>query len=121
MATPMPKLNLLVIRSADIGIAVEFCKTLGLSFTRESHGRGPDHFACTMDDCTLEIYPLSLNQSPTTTVRLGFQVNSVDETVASLQANGIAIVSEPSNSAWGRRAVVKDFDGHVVELLTSYI
>lgn len=28
------------------------------------------------------------------------------------------IVSSPADSEWGRRAVVKDLDGHTVELLT---
>jgi hypothetical protein len=31
---------------------------------------------------------------------------------------GAEVVSPVADSEWGRRAVVKDFDGHVVELLT---
>ena len=57
---------------------------------------------------------------PTTSVRLGFQVDRVDDLVSSLQTNGVTVVSQPSDSEWGRRAVVKDFDGHVVELLTLF-
>ena len=114
----MPCLNLLVIRSADIQKATEFYQTLGLEFVRESHGRGLEHFAATVDGLTLEIYPLGQNQTPTTSVRLGFQVDRVDDLVSSLQTNGVTVVSRPSDSEWGRRAVVKDFDGHVVELLT---
>jgi len=36
----------------------------------------------------------------------------------SLMAHGANVVSAPSDSEWGRRAVLKDFDGHTVELAT---
>lgn len=107
-----------MIRSADIPKAVEFYQGFGLEFVLESHGGGPEHFAATVDGLTLEIYPLRQNQTPTTSVRLGFQVDRVDELVSSLQAKGVTVVSQPSDSQWGRRAVVKDFDGHIVELVT---
>ena len=34
-------------------------------------------------------------------------------------AEGAEVVTPPSDSEWGRRAVVKDLDGHIVELVTK--
>jgi predicted lactoylglutathione lyase len=65
-----------------------------------------------------EIYPLTARSQPTTGMRIGFRVDSVDEIVPFLAKIGAEIVTPPTDSEWGRRAVVKDLDGHVVELVT---
>jgi lactoylglutathione lyase len=39
-----------------------------------------------------------------------------DELVMELGAIGAKIITPPEATPWGRRAVVKDFDGHTVEL-----
>jgi predicted enzyme related to lactoylglutathione lyase len=115
---PCPALNLLVLRSPDIARAVKFYEALGLEFTRHAHGKGPEHFACSQSGFTFEIYPLVAGQVPTTGVRIGFNVTSVDELLPRLVAIGATIVSPATDSEWGRRAVVKDLDGHTVELVT---
>lgn len=56
---------------------------------------------------------------PTRGVRLGFRVDSVDGLVPLLEAAGAEVVSAPHDSEWGRRAVIRDPDGHTVELVTS--
>jgi catechol 2,3-dioxygenase-like lactoylglutathione lyase family enzyme len=53
-----------------------------------------------------------------TGVRIGFRVDSVDELVPLVSEAGAEVVSGPHDSEWGRRAVVRDLDGHVVELVT---
>jgi predicted enzyme related to lactoylglutathione lyase len=63
-----------------------------------------------------EIYPLEPGKTPTIDTRLGFAVASVDAATSRLAELGARVVSEPAGSAWGRRAVVADFDGHRVEL-----
>jgi lactoylglutathione lyase len=108
--------NLVVIRSNNIERAAEFYQKLGLSFIKERHGRGLEHFACEIGCLTFEIYPCAAGTIPTTATRLGFQVSSIDDIVCELKKQGILIVSPPANSAWGRRAVVADPDGHQVEL-----
>jgi len=52
-------------------------------------------------------------------VRIGFQVAALDDIVAKLAAAGGHVVTPPSDSEWGRRAVVKDLDGHTIELLAQ--
>ena len=111
--------NLVVIRSADLERAADFYTALGLSLMRHSHGKGPVHFACENGGLTFEIYPLSANAMPTTGARIGFAVESVDDTHARLVAMGAKSVQPPADSEWGRRSVVADPDGHRVELTAT--
>jgi len=116
-ATP-PMANLLVLRSPDIHRAARFYQALGMLFTLEQHGDGPEHYSSSVNGYVFELYPLGPNRAPTTSTRLGFSVDSVDELVPLVQATGAELVSPPYDSEWGRRAVVRDLDGHTVELVT---
>lgn len=40
-----PRLNLIVLRVADIDRAAEFYRLLGVEFTKHAHGSGPLHYA----------------------------------------------------------------------------
>ena len=91
---------------------------MGLLFTRHAHGSGPEHYSSMVNGMVFEIYPLGPKLSPTIGARIGFSVDSVDGVVTLLQEIGAVVVSAPQDSEWGRRAVVKDLDGHVVELVT---
>jgi len=110
------QLNLVVIRSGNIEQATVFYQRLGLYFIKQQHGNGLEHFASEVGCVTFEIYPCTAGTLPTTATRLGFQVSSVDAVVCELKKHGASIVSPPADSAWGRRAVVADPDGHQVEL-----
>jgi catechol 2,3-dioxygenase-like lactoylglutathione lyase family enzyme len=108
-------LNLLVLRARDPQALARFYEGLGLSFVRERHGKGPVHMACSTPGATFEIYPQT-EDSATTGTRIGFAVDNVDASYANAlgaRANGLR---SPADSAWGRRAVVKDPEGHIVEL-----
>jgi lactoylglutathione lyase len=114
-----PQLNLVVLRSSDIDKAAKFYQTLGLSFTKHAHGTGPEHYASETNGFVFEIYPQTAKSQPTTGARVGFKVRSVDETVQALSQLGAVITTPAADSEWGRRAVVKDLDGHTVELVAS--
>ena len=114
-ASSQPSLSLIVLQSRDAVITKEFYSRLGLSFQEEQHGSGPRHFAATLGQLVLEIYPCP-NNTPANSLRVGFRVPSVDATVESLREYGARIVSEPKDSPWGRRTVVMDPDGNKVEL-----
>lgn len=116
-ATP-PMANLLVLRSPDIHRAARFYQAECLLFTLERHGTGPEHYSSSVNGFVFEVYRLAEGRTPTTSTRIGFSVGSVDELVTSVRALGAEVVSEPHNSEWGLRAVVRDFDGHTVELVT---
>jgi lactoylglutathione lyase len=118
MCAPPPHLNLVVLRPPDIDRAAEFYSQMGLLFTRHSHGSGPEHYSSEVSGFVFEIYPLTSKSQPTVGTRIGFHVDSVDQIVPLLTQIGAVVVSSPADSEWGRRAVVEDLDGHVVELLT---
>jgi lactoylglutathione lyase len=118
MYAPPPQLNLVVLRSPDIERAAKFYREMGLLFTRHSHGSGPEHYTSEVAGMVFEIYPETAKSLPTTGTRIGFIVDSVDSVVRELTAIGAVVVTPPTDSEWGRRAVVKDLDGHTVELVT---
>ena len=118
MSASSPHLNLVVLRFADIERAAKFYSEMGLSFTLHSHGTGPQHYSSVVDGLVFELYPLTAKSSPTTGTRIGFKVDSVDKIIELLSKIGAKINTPPTDSEWGRRAVVVDFDGHVIELVT---
>ncbi|HUE74291.1 MAG TPA: VOC family protein [Pirellulaceae bacterium] len=112
-----PRLSLVVIRAADLTRSRRFYESLGLTFREERHGSGPPHLACELGDAVFEIYPSGSIPSPTVGTRIGFRIGDINAAVASVPNLGGEIVSFPKDSAWGRRAVLRDPDGHTVELL----
>lgn len=113
-----PVANLLVIRSPNIDRAVTFYQQMGMLFHRHAHGKGPEHYASEICGFVFEIYPQRNTDDVTTNARIGFNVDDVDGVIDLLHKIDATIVMEPTDTAWGRRAVVKDFDGHTVELIT---
>ena len=109
-------LNLVVIRSSDLAKSERFYKALGLHFKLERHGNGPEHYVTEIGSTVFEIYPRKRGDELTGTTRLGFRVPSVDVALAELNDVGATVISHPTTSAWGRRAVVSDPDGHRVEI-----
>lgn len=118
MFTSRPAANLLVIRSPDIDHAITFYQQMGMSFDRHAHGKGQEHYASEFCGFVFEIYPQRNDKDTTTNVRFGFNVENVDHVVDLLREIDAKIVTQPTDTQWGRRAVVRDFDGHTVELVT---
>jgi len=110
-------LNLVVIRSTDVQRATQFYKLLGLDFTLHRHGEGPEHYACELGQVVFEIYPSTNEIQDAASVRIGFQVNSLDSLVIILREHQVPFTTQPKDSPWGRRAVITDPDGHRVELV----
>jgi predicted enzyme related to lactoylglutathione lyase len=113
------ELNLIVLRSADLERAVRFYRVLGIQFTREQHGSGPEHFAGRVGRVVFEIYPQGKNCEDTTQTRIGFSVNSIADVLPDLELAGGKIIQNVRESEWGRRAVIADPDGHRVELVEA--
>ena len=116
----MTSLSLIVLRCADLDASRTFYTYLGLSFETEQHGNGPVHYSAQQGELVLELYPGKPDSAPEKTqagsIMHGFLVESLDEVLASLQKLGVEIVRPPSDSAWGRYALVLDPDGRVVQL-----
>jgi lactoylglutathione lyase len=111
-------LNLVVIQSNNLEISVSFYRSLGLIFKKEQHSNGPEHYSCELENIVFELY-LSSNGIVDEGTRIGFNVVNIEQIVDNLRAKGSLIITEPTISPWGKRAVVQDPDGHKVELLES--
>jgi len=107
-------LNLIVIKSKNLEESVAFYEELGLQFQKEQHGKGPEHYACELDQLVFEIYPAAQQANE---IRIGFNIENMERIIASLTLRGAEVITEPRVSPWGKRAVVKDPDGNSVELL----
>ncbi|WP_028980550.1 VOC family protein [Sporocytophaga myxococcoides] len=112
-----PEISLLVLKTRQLQLLIDFYSTLGLFFQEEKHGNGPIHFSCSIGKFVLEIYPLPKSiEIADNTTRLGFSVNNLDEVIKKLRDTNFQIISEPANNEWGYSAIAKDPDGRVVEL-----
>lgn len=49
---------LVVLQCRDIEKSKEFYKCLGLTFTKEKHGKGREHYASEKDGLVFELYPI---------------------------------------------------------------
>ena len=115
-----PRLNLVVLRVADIDRSAAFYRLLGLEFTKHAHGSGPLHYASDSSGFVFELYPASPEQPVSPSMRIGFAVADVDEAVSKLVAEASARVVTPArDSEWGRRAVIADPDGYRIELVAA--
>ena len=110
-------LNLVVIRSPNIDSSAAFYLALGITFSKHSHGTGPEHYASEDGGVTFEIYPETDSTLTTTATRIGFKVADLDALLPMLVERGGRIASPAKDSPWGRRAVLIDPTGHKVELL----
>ena len=115
-----PRINLVVLRVADIDRAATFYRLLGFEFVKHAHGNGPQHYAAERDGFVFEVYPATPAQGVSSTTRIGFVVDNVDDAASKLGSfEGAKLVSPPMDSEWGRRAVVADPDGHRIELVAA--
>jgi hypothetical protein len=61
-------------------------------------------------------YPSNGMSESTVSTRLGFSVPSLTSALGQLRRIHATVLIEPSDTPFGRRAVVKDFEGHKVEI-----
>ncbi len=108
-------LSLIVIRVIDLEASVRFYSRLGLDFTEEQHGTGPIHFSAFVGETLIELYPASPSKI-TDGLRLGFMVSDLNDILPQLTSLGGKLISAPTQSPWGYRAVISDLDGHTLEL-----
>jgi lactoylglutathione lyase len=113
----IPSLNLLVLKAEDPDRLCRFYSGFGLRFTREQHGNGPVHHASELGSSVFEIYPRKPGEPSTTAIRLGFIVPSLDAALLAVRSGQGLVLSEPCEYHQGRRAVIRDPEGHKVELV----
>jgi predicted enzyme related to lactoylglutathione lyase len=110
-------LTLLVLKTRQVERLRSFYKALGIELAEEQHGIGPIHYAGRVGELVLELYPLPDDGGGVdTTTRLGFSVENLPGTIEATQAAGAPAISQPQDTPWGLRAVVRDPDGRAIEL-----
>ncbi len=109
-------LTLLVLKTRQVDLVRSFYEALGIALTEEQHGSGSRHHAGRVGDVVIEVYPLPDGAAVDTSTRLGFSVGNLAEVVQAIQGLGGTVVKQPTQTAWGLQAVVKDPDGRSVEL-----
>lgn len=102
----MVKVNLLVLKSRNPARIVRFYSLLGFDFNEEQHGTGPIHFAGTLDEFVLEVYPVKTDSEVTDLV-FGLDVDSVLHIINNLSSNGMISI-EPKRM--DNITIVKDPD-----------
>jgi predicted enzyme related to lactoylglutathione lyase len=113
----VPRFNLIVLRVADLEQATCFYELLDFQFVKHAHGAGPQHYSAEANGVVFELYSATTDQPVSTSARIGFAVDQVNEIAARLaEFPGAKLIAPPRDSEWGRRAVVADPDGHRVEL-----
>jgi len=114
------KVNLLVIRTPTPQLLADWYTKLGLTFTYHRHGNGPWHYSSTIDELVFEIYPLLPKQlTPDSSLRLGLQIESLEELMKIIQQEAILTLQLPKQTKWGYTAIIKDPDGRKIELTES--
>ncbi len=109
----MTRLSFVTLRCKDLDASRHFFETLGLESVIVRHKDGSHHYDCRAGEQTIELYPR--RRGDTNELRIGFHVTHLSEVLATLRAQGADIV-QTLGSPNVRYAVVKDPDGHTVEL-----
>lgn len=91
------KLNLLILRFNNIDRASQLYAALGLTFRKEQHGKGPEHYSYKMDGMVFEIYPRR-DADESASVRIGFSVANVDVAISNWIEAGGEVVTPAHNS-----------------------
>ena len=112
-------LSLLVLRAEHPHRLAAFYEALGLRFKQEKHGSGPEHLSCELNGAVFEIYPRKSALESTQATRVGFAVPDLDAACQRALAQHGELISGPSRGSYGLRAVLRDPEGHRVELLET--
>lgn len=107
------RLSFVTLRCRDLDASRHFFETLGLESLLVRHKDGSHHYDCRAGDQTIELYPR--RRGDTNELRIGFKVQRLGDVLANLRSQGTEIV-QTLGSPIVRYAVVKDPDGHTIEL-----
>jgi predicted enzyme related to lactoylglutathione lyase len=111
------KINLLVIKTANIHTLKDFYCLLGCEFEYHCHEQGIFHYAANIEGVVFEIYPLPKEISKVDkSTRLGFEVADLAEMMVNLKENKVKIISELKQTETGIFAIIADLDGRKIEL-----
>lgn len=118
------RLNLIVLRAANIRSTAAFYQQIGLHFSQEQSRSSPVYFACVIGSTIIEIHPGQPGSAPglkqAGATRLGFATASLDQVLAHINPEAIRAVAKPQAAPWHKCAVLVDPDGRAVELTQAW-
>jgi hypothetical protein len=56
------QMTVIVVRTTEVDVAVQFLSQFGMIFVQEKHEDGPVHYACEHGDTVFEIYPRKIKK-----------------------------------------------------------
>ena len=144
-AAPIPApegVGALVLFTARLDACVAFYRALGLPLAGERHGSGPMHHTCDLGGTHFALFeadasdgaaaidapePATQHAAQSACTRapehrssgsqfFGLSVRDLAAVAARVRQLGVTIRQEPTQYPWGRRMLVDDPDGRVVEL-----
>lgn len=107
-------LTFVTLRCRDLDTTRVFYESLGLETTIVRHRDGSHHYDCKAGSQTIELQPRR-REEQLHELRLGFQVTNLGEVLHDLRAQGVEVI-QTLGVPHIRYAVVRDPDGHTVEL-----
>jgi len=94
--THQVRMNLLVLYTAHLEECRAFYSELGLEFTAEQHGDGPEHYAAVLADGTvIELYPARAGRETGDALRLGLGLIIDSAKAGTLLAPGRRTLTDP--------------------------
>lgn len=122
---PIDELASVILFAADVERTAAFYRAIGLPLTLERHGNGPVHHTCSLGPTHVAIFGAQADATATGEPAphrspgaqfFGLTVRDLDRALAAATGTGATVEQEPQDKPWGRRALVRDPDGRVVEL-----
>ena len=105
--------------TARLKKAAAFYRAIGVRLDEERHGDGPLHYACDLGATHFALVERRRDGRRVARSRstmIGFRVPSLRKAVGSARRSGAKVLLAAQEVPWGRRAVVLDPDGRLVEL-----
>lgn len=95
--------DLIVIYTDRLDACHAFYTELGLTFVKEQHGPGPEHYAIQLEGTALELYPASPRRPATGSLHLGLTIPASPRTPPSAGTPTPTRTTAPSSSPSPRR------------------
>lgn len=115
MSSSVARPLLVVVYTTQSDRLLPFYEGIGLIFTQERHGSGPNHYASVTDTLVFEIYPTDVTQKDSTL--LGFAVPAIGIALVEIAKKmRYALTFEMKFTERGAYAELHDPDGRKIHL-----
>lgn len=104
-----------LFKSADIDLTKLFYHSFGLTFKKEKHGSGPEHYSFSCRDALFEIYPESPEIESNICLRI--EVSSLATCLSDAVKYKGTIIEPALERNGSYNALIKDPDGRIIRLI----